>query len=150
MGLLEYSTNSSDLVAFVEIAMAIVLLVGMFVVRRGHIRVHRILQSSVILLNLPIVLIWMVPQYLQYVLPDLIDEYTDPFYFVPTLMLVAGALAEALGIFILLVAGTNWVPERFRFRRYKLWMRTELALWWGVVVTGLATYYIWYSGTVAS
>lgn len=36
------------------------------------------------------------------------------------------------------------MPERFRFRRYKLWMRTELALWWGVVITGLTTYWLFY------
>ena len=66
------------------------------------------------------------------------------FYWVPTLMLVAGIAAEALGVFILLVAGTNWIPERLRFRRYKLWMRSELLLWWLVVLLGISTYYVWY------
>ena len=49
-----------------------------------------------------------------------------------------------LGVFIILVAGTNLIPERYRFRRYKLWMRTELALWWSVVALGLSTYVLWY------
>ena len=146
MTLLEYSTPTSDAVAFVEIAMAVVLLVGMFVVRRGHVRIHRILQSSVILVNIPIVLIWMVPQYTKYVLPGIPGEIGEPYYYAPTLMLVVGLLAELLGIFIILVAATDWVPERYRFRRYKLWMRTELALWWGVVFAGLATYYVWGTG----
>lgn len=135
---------TSDLVAFVEIGIAVGLLVGMFVVRLGHVRAHRYIQSSLILVNVPIVLAWMVPSYIEYVLPDVVSEFSEPFYWVPTLMLAAGVAAEALGIYILLVAGTNLVPERFRFRRYKLWMRTELILWWSVVVLGLSTYYVWY------
>lgn len=130
--------------------MAVVLLAGMFVVRRGRIRAHMLMQSSVILVNLPIVLTWMVPQYLEYVLPGIPGELDQPYYFVPTIMLIIGGLAEGLGVYILLVAGTNLLPERFRFRRYKTWMRTELALWWGVVVTGLTTYYVWYSGAFGS
>lgn len=136
----------SDVAAFAEVALAVVLVVGMLVVRRGRIRLHMCLQSSAVLVNLPIVLTWMVPQYLTNVLPDLPAEIADPFYLLPTVMLIAGAVAEGLGIYILLVAGTRWIPERFRFRRYKLWMRSELLLWWSIVVLGLSTYLVWYSG----
>jgi len=134
----------SDGVAIAEIALAGVLVAGMFLVRRGNVRLHRVLQSSVILVNLPLVLGWMVPQYLEYVLPDLPGELFEPYYLLPTIALVAGAAAQALGIYIILVAGTNWLPERYRFRRYKLWMRTELLLWSTVVVLGLAIYLNWY------
>ena len=135
---------NSDLVAIVEIVIAGLLLFGAVLVRRGHVRAHMYLQSSMILVNIPIVLSWMVPQFLAYILPGLPAQIGDPFYFVPTIMLVAGLAAELLGIFIILVAATRWIPERFRFRRYKLWMRTELTLWWSVVVFGLVTYYVWY------
>ena len=140
----------SDLAAVAEIGLAVVLVVGMLIVRRGYIRAHMICQSSVVLVNLPIVLAWMVPQYLRGVLPDLPGELLEPYYLIPTLMLVAGAAAEALGLYILAVAGTSWIPERWRFRRYKLWMRTELALWWSVVVFGLTTYLVWYAGAPVS
>jgi plastocyanin len=36
------------------------------------------------------------------------------------------------------------LPERLRFQNWKRWMRTELALWWAVVLIGAATYYVWY------
>lgn len=134
----------SDAVLVFEFALAAMLLVGMLVVRRGAVRWHRILQSSMVLANIPVVLAWMIPQYLIYVLPGLPGEIANPFYWVPTLMLVAGASAEGLGIYIVLVAGTTWIPERWRFRRYKLWMRTELALWWSVLIAGVTTYYVWY------
>jgi uncharacterized membrane protein YozB (DUF420 family) len=137
---------ASDLVAVLEVGIAVLLLVGGLLVRRGHVRAHVIIQSSMVLVNIPIVLVWMVPQYLSYVLPALGSEIAEPSYLLPTIMLGAGAAAEVLGIYIMLVAGTNLVPERFRFRRYKLWMRTELLLWWSVIVFGLLTYYFWYPG----
>ena len=136
----------SDVVAVFEVAIAIALIVGMFVVRRGHIRAHSYLQASMVLVNIPVVILWMVPLYIMFVLPGVPRELSKPFYFVPTLMLFAGGVAEVLGIYIILVAATNFVPERFRFRNYKLWMRTELALWWSVVLLGLLTYYIFFVG----
>ena len=128
----------------IELALATMLVVGMFVVRLGHVRAHWAIQSSIVLLNIPIVLSVMAPYYWADVLPGLPGYLGTSFYLFPTLMLVAGATAEALGVYIILVAGTNLVPERFRFRRYKLWMRTELILWWAVVLAGIATYYAWW------
>jgi uncharacterized membrane protein YozB (DUF420 family) len=139
---------TSDVVALFEIGIAVALVAGFFLVRRGRIRLHMYLQSSVIFVNLPVVLLWMVPQYLRQVAPDLPGEFDDPYYLIPTVMLALGIAAQALGIFIVLVAATEVIPERWRFRRYKLWMRTELALWWSVVVVGLTTYYVWYASGV--
>ena len=134
----------SDALLVLEIVLAALLVVGLLLVRRGHVRAHRALQSTVILVNLPLVLYAMVPVYLSSVQPYLGTQWMHPDVWVPTAMLVAGGIAEALGVYIILVAGTNWVPARYRFRSYKLWMRTELALWWAVVLTGLTTYWLFY------
>jgi hypothetical protein len=99
-----------------------------------------------VLVNIPVVLAWMLPSYLNYVLPGLPQGLGQADYWVPTLMLVAGVAAEALGIYIILVAATTLVPERFRFRRYKLVMRSELLLWWVVLLTGVSTYYVFFAG----
>jgi hypothetical protein len=53
-------------------------------------------------------------------------------------------LAEVFGLYIALVAGTNVVPQAWRIRRWKLWMRVELVLWWIVLGSGAAMYLIWY------
>ena len=45
---------------------------------------------------------------------------------------------------ILLAAGTNVLPHKFRVNEYKLWMRSLLVLWWLVLLLGLATYGRWY------
>jgi uncharacterized membrane protein YozB (DUF420 family) len=134
----------ANLFLVVELVIGVLLLAGMFLVRRGHVRAHMYIQSSMVLVNIPIVLLWMLPSYTTFVLPDL-GEIAQAFYWVPTLMLVVGAAAEILGVYIILVAATNIVPVRWRFRRYKLWMRTELVLWWSVLLLGVGTYYVWYS-----
>jgi len=36
------------------------------------------------------------------------------------------------------------LPRRFRFHRYKLWMRTELTLWWLIVGIGIGVYIVFY------
>lgn len=135
---------ASEVFAVLEVALAAVLLGGLFAARAGRIRLHRALQSTVILANLPIALGWMVPSYLAYVRPGVPSDLGTAYGLLPTLMLFAGGLAEALGVYILLVAGTNLLPERWRFRRYKRWMRVELVLWWAVVLLGLSTYLVWY------
>jgi hypothetical protein len=131
-----------------ELVIASMLVVGAVVVRLGHVRAHRIIQSSMVLVNIPIVLSLMLPYYLQYVWPGVPADLGQQYYLYPSLMVAAGAVAEGLGVYIILVAGTNLIPARFRFRRYKLWMRTELVLWWAVVLAGIATYYTWWVAPV--
>jgi hypothetical protein len=36
------------------------------------------------------------------------------------------------------------LPEKLRITKYKVWMRTVLALWWVVLLLGMATYARWY------
>jgi uncharacterized membrane protein YozB (DUF420 family) len=138
------TSTSAELVLVIELVIAGLLVVGWVIVRLGHVRAHRALQSSMVLVNIPIVLVTMLPGYLQYIWPGLPGTLGQPTSFYPTIMLVAGIAAEVLGVYIILVAGTSLIPERFRFRRYKLWMRTELGLWWVVVLAGIATYYLFW------
>jgi hypothetical protein len=138
------STNLAATALVLEIGFAVALLVGQLLVRRGRVRLHAYLQSTIVLANIPVVAVWMLPAYLAYVLPGIPGELTEPFYLFPTLMLVAGVTVETLGVYVILVAGTNLLPERLRFREYKPWMRTVVVLWWAVLLAGAATFYVWY------
>jgi len=74
-----------------------------------------------------------------------VPEGLHKWYFaVATIHALLGLTAELLGIYIVIVAGTRALPQRLRFKDWKLWMRTELMLWSIVVLTGLGTYYAWY------
>jgi hypothetical protein len=57
---------------------------------------------------------------------------------------VLGITAELLGLYIVIVAGTNVLPRWLRFKQWKWWMRTELALWMIVLLSDVGTYYAWY------
>jgi uncharacterized membrane protein YozB (DUF420 family) len=141
--LVPLTTQTGYELMWLEISLAVLLVAGFVLVRLGHVRAHRAIQSTIVLVNIPIVLATMLPPYLLYGMPTSASELRQTFYLYPTLMLIGGIAAEVLGIYIILVAGTNWVPTRLRFRRYKLWMRTELALWWLVLLAGIGTYYVW-------
>ena len=94
-------------------------------------------------LNLVMVASVMLPSFSQGVLPGLPGELKNSYYFVSTLHAALGSVAQLLGLYIVLRAGTNLLPQALRFQNYKLWMRTELALWWAVILLGVATYYVW-------
>lgn len=138
------ATFSADFNLVAHIARGVALLGGMMLARRKHYRAHMVCQSSVLLLNLPLIALIMFPSFHQQVQPQLPGGLGDSYYAVATVHTVIGGAAQILGLYIILVAGTNLVPRHLRFRRYKLWMRTELALWWVVLLFGIGVYYVWY------
>ncbi len=143
------ATFSADLNLVAHIAMGIALLCGMMLARRRHYRAHKYCQSSILLLNLPLIAFIMFPSFRDQVQPQLPGSLGDRFYAVATAHAVIGVIAQALGLYILLVAGTKLVPRRLRFGRYKRWMRTELVLWWIVVLVGVGVYSVWYIAPAA-
>ncbi len=143
------ATFSADLNLVVQVAMGSALVAGTFLARRKHYTAHGICQTMVLLLNLVMIALVMGPSFHGQVVPALPEHLGDRYYAVATGHAALGIAAELLGLYIVLVAGTNIVPRRLRFQRWKLWMRTELALWWVVLLTGVATYYAWYVASAA-
>jgi len=138
--------GSADLNLLLQLAMATVLTLGMFLARAKRFRAHAWTQSAVLLLNLVAIGGVMVPSFHRQVLPNAASVGRDASYTVAMIHAGLGALTEALGIYVMLVAATNIIPPRLRFQNYKLWMRATLALWWVVVAWGVGVYYVWYLG----
>ncbi len=138
------ATLGADINLIVQIVMGLMLLAGMALARRKKFRAHKYCQSSVMLLNLVMIALIMYPAFDRQVKPQLPDGLKDSYFLVATLHAGLGAIAELLGLYIVLVAATNLLPQSLRFKRYKPWMRTELALWWLVLFIGVGTYYAWY------
>ena len=134
----------ADVNLLIQFAMGIALLAGAFLAREKRYTAHGICQSLVLLLNLPMIALVMWPSFNAQVLPRLSTHLGKRNYAIATVHGVLGAVAEILGLYILLAAGTNILPAAWRFQRWKLWMRTELVLWWIVLLTGFGTYYFWY------
>jgi uncharacterized membrane protein YozB (DUF420 family) len=135
---------SSDLTLAVEIGMGVALLAGMLLARRGRYRAHAWCQSAVVLLNLMAITLTMAPSFRRSFSATTAAAFRNSYYALAAAHAALGTLAELLGLYILLVAGTSIVPKRLRFTRYKPWMRTALALWWVVLLLGVGTYVRWY------
>jgi plastocyanin/uncharacterized membrane protein YozB (DUF420 family) len=134
----------ADFNLVVQIAMGLALVAGMFLARAKRFRAHKYCQSSVMLLNIVMIFLIMAPSFHHQVGPQIPGGLKEAYYLVPYIHAALGTVAELLGIYIVLVAATKVLPKSLRFKRFKPWMRTELALWWVVVLIGVATYYLWY------
>jgi uncharacterized membrane protein YozB (DUF420 family) len=134
----------ADINLLIQIMMGAALVVGAFLARKKRYSAHGVCQAAVLLLNLVLIFSVMWPSFQSQVLPRFPKHFGKRYYAVATMHGLLGATAELLGLYILLAAGTNILPLAWRFRRWKLWMRIELALWLLVLLTGIGTYFIWY------
>src|ERR1700722_19539272 len=112
-----------------QLAMGIALIGGALFARAKRYTAHAICQSAVLLLNLIAIAFFMWPSFYGQVFPALPKLMTDRYYSVATAHGILGAIAEMLGLYIVLAVGTGTLPRRFCIRRLKLWMRIELVLW---------------------
>src|SRR5262249_49498557 len=134
----------ANLVLLLEIGMATALLLGARFARQRRFRAHARCQSAVVLLNLAVITLAMVPSFREQVVPRIPSKLGKTYYALATAHAAVGSIAEGAGLYILLAAGTSLFPEKFRIKRYKLWMRSVLATWWLALLLGIATYARWY------
>jgi hypothetical protein len=134
----------ANLILVLELAMGAGLIVGAVLARRRRFRGHAWCQSIIVLLNFGVIVVTMIPSFVTHVSPKIPLRLGKSFYALPTAHAALGTVTEIGGLYVLLAAGTNVLPQKFRITRYKLWMRTLLVLWWVVLVLGFATYVRWY------
>jgi uncharacterized membrane protein YozB (DUF420 family) len=134
----------ADAILLLECAMAVLLLLGAFLARKRKYRWHACCQSSIVLLNLLVISAVMVPSFTTRIAPKLPARMHKAYYLLASVHATLGGLAEFLGLYILIAAGTKLLPARLAFTDYKIWMRTALVLWWASVLLGIATYARWY------
>ena len=132
------------MVLLLEIVMGVGLLIGAVLARTQRFRLHAWCQSVIVLLNLVVIVLVMVPSFHEQVIPKIPVKLGKAYYALATAHAALGSVAEIGGLYILLSAGTKILPQKLRITEYKLWMRTVLALWWLVLLLGLATYTRWY------
>jgi uncharacterized membrane protein YozB (DUF420 family) len=135
----------ADVALVIEVAMALALLLGMLLARRRHYRAHAWCQSAVVLLNVVVIGQFMAPSFRSQVAPKIPARLGRPFYALATVHAALGCIAELLGVYIVLAAGTNILPKKLSLVHYKRWMRTALLIWWLALLLGVATYACWYT-----
>jgi hypothetical protein len=143
-GLSTVAPPYANLVLFLELLMGVGLLVGAILARLKRFTQHAWCQSVIVLVNLLLIVLTMLPSFRAHVAPRIPLRLGKAYYALATAHATLGTLAEGGGLYILLAVGTSLLPARLCIRNYKLWMRTVLALWWAVLVLGVATYVRWY------
>jgi len=138
------ATFEADLILVVQVVMGLALIAGSCLAKRKRYAAHGICQTTVLLLNLGMIGLVMWPSFQQQVRPALPERLHKWYFAAATIHALLGATAEALGLYIVAVAGTRVLPQFLRFKNWKLWMRTELMLWSIVLLAGVGTYYAWY------
>ena len=136
--------RAANVVLLLEIAMGIGLLFGARLARKRRFRQHAWCQSAIVLLNLAVVAVMMIPSFRVHVLPRVPARLGKAYYALATTHGAFGTVTELAGLYVLLSAGTNLLPEKVRITKYKVWMRSVLVLWWAVLLLGFATYARWY------
>ncbi len=136
---------SANLNLVLQLAMAVALTVGTRFARHRRFRLHKAVQSLVILLNVVMIAAVMVPSFLRLGLLHKPAVFKHSYYAATLVHAFLGAITELLGLYVVLSAGTKLLPKRFRLQNFKLWMRTAFALWWIAIVSGIGVYYIWYA-----
>ncbi len=134
----------ADVTLVLELGMGTLLLIGAWLARRRRFDLHAKCQAAVVLLNLALIATAMAPPFRALVVPGLPAKLGRHFYALAAAHAVLGTAAQCMGVYIFLAAGTKLLPANLRLTRYKLWMRTLLALWWIVLALGVATYTAWY------
>src|SRR5579863_5144213 len=138
------ATFGADLNLVVQLIMGVALAVGAILAKRRCYKAHGVCQTTVLLLNLLMIGLVMWPSFQQQVKPALSKVLHKWYYEAAAIHAVLGITAELLGLYIVTVAGTNVLPQWLRFKQWKWWMRTELALWAIVLLSGVGTYCAWY------
>jgi len=138
------ATFEADVNLVVQLVMGAALVAGMVLAKQQRYRAHGICQTTVLLLNLLMIGLVMWPSFRRQGNPTLPRVLHRSYYAAPMLHAALGMTVELLGLYIVLVAGTDVLPAWMRFRNWKRWMRTEFVLWLIVVISGMWTYYAWY------
>jgi len=114
------------------------LLVGFALARRKRFAQHANVQTTMVLINLLLILLIMGVSFYDYV----IDGGTTTGR-VAQLMIVhaaLGILAEGAAIYLILRMRTELIPPSLRVENFKLVMRATLTLWTALVVLGIGIY----------
>ena len=97
--------RAADLVLILEIAMGVGLLVGTRLARKGRFRQHAWCQSSIVLLNLAVVVVMMIPSFRFHVLPRVPAKLGKAYYTLATTHAAIGTVNRTRGTVHLAVCG---------------------------------------------
>jgi plastocyanin/uncharacterized membrane protein YozB (DUF420 family) len=130
--------TAADINLVAQILLLAGLLAGFILARRKRFAQHAKFQTTMVLLNLALIALFMVPSFYGYVIAGQSVSGT-----VAQLMIghgVLGIVVEVFALYLILLMRTNLIPKQLRLGNIKLAMRATLALWTVLVLLGLGIY----------
>jgi uncharacterized membrane protein YozB (DUF420 family) len=128
----------------VQIALVLLLTTGVLLAKAKRFRLHAVLQSTVVLLNLGLVLRVMLPSFRHQLPFTFPQSWRDVPVAIVLLHSFVGALAWLMAFYVVLVAGTPLIPHKLRFSNYRRWMWSAFLLWWTAFGLGCLLYFLSY------
>jgi uncharacterized membrane protein YozB (DUF420 family) len=126
---------------YAQIALVLLLSTGVVLAKAKCFRLHAVLQTTVVLLNLGLILSIMLPSLRRQLPAPFPTSRTDLPVAIVLLHSFVGAMAWLTAFYVVLVAGTPLIPRRFRFSNYRRWMWTVFVVWWAAFLLGCLVYY---------
>jgi uncharacterized membrane protein YozB (DUF420 family) len=137
------ATFGADLALLLILISSTMFTIGWQLAVHKHYDIHRWVQTSAAIINSSAVLVIMVGSFWGFVLPTLPQKIGQTVTQVTTVHAFIGAITFLLGVFVVLRAN-KLVPKAWRFKNYKLFMRTSYSLYMLTTLIGIAVYLLTY------
>jgi uncharacterized membrane protein YozB (DUF420 family) len=134
---------AADMTLMLMLVIALIFSIGAWMAVRGKYGVHRLLQTTAVILNLILVLWMMVLPYRDFVAPGIPQRLNERFYSITALHASLGLAALVLGLFVAL-RGNGLMIKPLRFNNYKLFMRISYGLYILATLVGIWVYFTWF------
>ena len=137
------ATFGPDLALVLILISSTMFTVGWQLAVHRHYDIHRWVQTSAAIINSSAVLAIMVGSFWGFTLPTLPAKIGQTVTQVTTVHAIIGAITFLLGVFVVLRAN-KLVPRAWRFKNYKLFMRTSYSLYMLTTLIGIGVYLLTY------
>lgn len=137
------ATFGPDLALVLILISSTMFTIGWQLAVHKHYDIHRWVQTSAAIINAAAVLAIMVGSFWGFVLPTLSAKLGQPVTTITAVHAVIGAITFLFGVFVVLRAN-KLVPKAWRFKNYKLFMRTAYSMYMLTTVIGIGVYLMTY------
>nr|MBC7244570.1 DUF420 domain-containing protein [Chloroflexota bacterium] len=132
----------ADINLILQVAILVILIVGVFQAKRRKFQVHHTWMTVAIIANAVLIIAIMNPSFFRILPFALRNPGADK----PTVLwphMLLGAVAELLGVYTVL-SGNMGQSGTQRRRNFKWLMRVTFLLWFLALVAGIVLYMVWY------
>jgi uncharacterized membrane protein YozB (DUF420 family) len=141
------NASMMTLLAYILVLVPLMLLGFYFARRKMFNPHHKLVMTSVVILNWILIAVVMARSYALAVAPNVPEDIGQIGVLLPTIHLITGAIAQLLATYLIILMWTENTPLAWlaivRIRNIKPLMRTTLALWLITVLLGFGIYAVW-------